>query len=432
MNLQLAFAIIEGAVYAFVAHYYLVGRPIRIGKAIVLGFAAAMMLFLGGFLRWHFPYKAVLFVLLLSALAQLLYRARLYIVTFLTVGIFYLHILFELMLNNSMGVNHIMFNLQSSQSLTPLDGAVSLLAVCLQVFVCLRPGKSFMRLYIRNPKEYWVILDVMAFLSFFLVACLAQAQNVLRQAYTPLGVALPNYCFVAINALIALQFVQLSKKNQREIEVLAQESLSQKITEDLVYLGKIQDEFSQIRHEWNNHLSALGIYLKEGMVDDALDYLAAINLSIPNYRIQNYTGNDRIDLIINAKLDLAASRGITVALEISPIGKLSIPAEDIVSVIANLVDNALEATENLNEQDRKINLSCKCVNQYLIVEVKNLYNHEPNESNGQLLSSKRDPNSHGLGLSIVRHVCTRNSGALDISFGNGVFYARATLFFEEN
>ena len=93
----------------------------------------------------------------------------------------------------------------------------------------------------------------------------------------------------------------------------------------------------------------------------------------------------------------------------------SLSREKLVSILGNLIDNALEAT--LNNHGKMISLSMTDLGNYLIFEIedqgKGLTDTEQSNMFDKGVSSKEEA-GHGLGLHLVKQLLNDLSG--DISF----------------
>ena len=108
----------------------------------------------------------------------------------------------------------------------------------------------------------------------------------------------------------------------------------------------------------------------------------------------------------------------------------NIRSADLVAIIGNLLDNALEAVEGTEGNLRFINLTIRRINEMLIIKLENGCKAEPTVADGDLQTSKTDKTLHGWGLQSVRTVAERYDGTIETEYGNHTFRAVVTLSFE--
>ena len=95
----------------------------------------------------------------------------------------------------------------------------------------------------------------------------------------------------------------------------------------------------------------------------------------------------------------------------------------------NLINNAIEASED--EETPDIHITLKCVQSYLHGEISNHVRPEKITGNPDLHSTKPDTSRHGLGLRIVRETIRRCDGMLQMGLESGYYKAVFMLPLEE-
>lgn len=124
----------------------------------------------------------------------------------------------------------------------------------------------------------------------------------------------------------------------------------------------------------------------------------------------NYSKNKVIDVILYHKVLLMKKMHITHAIDVQVHEDLSLSNYELMSVLNNMLDNAIEACALLEVKKRYIELSIKIVSNYLVVKVINSIK----DSNVSLIpgiSSKSDKKHHGIGLMVLEHTCKANQGS---------------------
>ena len=91
------------------------------------------------------------------------------------------------------------------------------------------------------------------------------------------------------------------------------------------------------------------------------------------------------------------------------------------SLFVNLLDNAIEAVEGLEEGKRYINLSAKEINGFLTVSTDNWYSSQIEFSDGLPKTTKSDKELHGYGMKSIKLVCKKYNGEMTVNAENGMF-----------
>ncbi len=165
------------------------------------------------------------------------------------------------------------------------------------------------------------------------------------------------------------------------------------------------------KHDYQNHMEVLFSFLKNKKYQEMEEYLAQMNAEIgPSMQIY-YTGNSVVDAVLSNKLFLAKTRGVRVsAVAVMP-GKLTISDVQLGSILANLLDNAIEAQESVAESF--INVSVRRERGMMQIKVENSASGGYVYKRDHLVSSKKGK-EHGLGLETVQNIIDKAGGIMDI------------------
>lgn len=164
-----------------------------------------------------------------------------------------------------------------------------------------------------------------------------------------------------------------------------------------------------VLHDTKKHYFTISEYIKQQEYDKLQDYLhTSMEKLEQSYAIIN-TGNLVIDSFISNFIIVAKSN----AIEFHPI--ISINAEripindyDLCVIIGNLLDNAMNAVQNVRNSERiiQINLSVTDTNAFIIY-MKNTYNPET------IIKNKADDSiDHGYGMENIQKIVEEHHGLL--------------------
>jgi len=179
------------------------------------------------------------------------------------------------------------------------------------------------------------------------------------------------------------------------------------------------------RHDMNTHMAALKNFIMQGKSESATDYINSFLGDIGESVLHSETGNLAFDSIVNYKLKDIDKLGVKINMNVRIPPVLEIDDSDIVVIIGNLLDNALEAVAKLGETDEKtLKLSVALDNQALLIKVENPFNGELNEN----LASLKGGAEHGHGLSNIKRSVNKNDGYIKISHDNKIFAVNILLY----
>lgn len=134
------------------------------------------------------------------------------------------------------------------------------------------------------------------------------------------------------------------------------------------------------------------------------------------------TNHAIINAVLNAKYEEAIDKNIIFICKINDMSKIQLDYQDIVVLLSNLLNNAIEACQKCN-MNKIIKMKIVHENNNLILSVKNTYNGEIKYKNGFMISTKRNNSQkHGLGFQNIVYIIKKNNGDYVVDFTNEEFY----------
>jgi len=187
-------------------------------------------------------------------------------------------------------------------------------------------------------------------------------------------------------------------------------------------MQKSIEHVKSIRHDMKHHLITLKGYLADN--HEATDYLNRLLGSIRESEICSATGNIAFDSIINFKLDDAKENNIQLDIKILIPSTLSMEIADIVTIMGNLLDNALDAVAKV--EDKLIKLDVFFDKGYLYINVTNTFDGKikhvhGNSAKDSTIISRKDAKAHGYGLKNIKSAVDKYNGHMEITYEDNVF-----------
>lgn len=169
-------------------------------------------------------------------------------------------------------------------------------------------------------------------------------------------------------------------------------------------------ELRRFRHDYKNHMIVLGSLLSAGKTDEASDYVKKLGDISGEFQDKIKTGNSAADALINHKCADAAKKDICIEFTgFIPSG--CIDDMDICTVLSNLLDNAIEAT-NKCLTERNIRLEANLVREHFLLTISNPYVFISKDTKGNLKTTKTDRINHGIGMKNVERIVEKYHGAI--------------------
>ena len=108
------------------------------------------------------------------------------------------------------------------------------------------------------------------------------------------------------------------------------------------------------RHDYRNHIGTMKVLARSGNTEELLRYLDMLESDLNTVDMPVKTGNPMADAILGSKLALAAEKHIPVKTSVQIPVKFGFPELDLCVILGNLLDNAIEASLSLPEEERMI------------------------------------------------------------------------------
>lgn len=136
------------------------------------------------------------------------------------------------------------------------------------------------------------------------------------------------------------------------------------------YQEKLRDEekVRAIYHDMKNHLLVLEGKLK---LPETTAMIEKLQSQIAMYEDYVHTGNDILDIILKEKSELAREKKIALSVTADLIGMEFIEPLDISTIFGNGLDNAIEASEKLPDEQRAILVKAGRVHNFFFVLIEN-------------------------------------------------------------
>lgn len=169
-----------------------------------------------------------------------------------------------------------------------------------------------------------------------------------------------------------------------------------------------------IRHDMKNHLVTLKDYSVKSDASEVTAYLNRLLGDIKGGELYSNTGNIAFDSIVNYKLRDAEKDHIACDVNMFLPSTLQIDAVDVITILGNLLDNALNAVAKANE--KVLRLHAKFDKGGLFIKIENTFNGEVFEGN-----------QSGYGMKNIRQAIEKYDGSMDVSHAGKMFAVSMVL-----
>lgn len=229
--------------------------------------------------------------------------------------------------------------------------------------------------------------------------------------------------------LFVVQFVIEIKDKKVKLDL--ERMRNSLLEENYQNVSGIYSRNAKLYHDINNHLNTLYQLLDSGDYEDAKDYIEKISEPVKALSKTSWTGINIVDVIINSKIEKMDQKGITYEINVEFPSNSNIDSSDICTILSNLLDNAIEATEKWVKTNVPIIITIRRIQQFLMIQIENPCASVIDDTTNLPPTTKENQEIHGWGLPSVVSAVEKYNGTFNYSSANGMFTVTAILFFEE-
>jgi signal transduction histidine kinase len=296
-----------------------------------------------------------------------------------------------------------------------------IVAFALVMYLIATLAQNFKNIRRNNPVSgvYWISSVAIPVFSIFLMVLILGSEE-LSQAMV---VAVIVVVFL-INVLTFYLHDSLSKAYEDKLSNTLLEQEKEYYYNQCELMSDYTETLKSFKHDIQKHLSTIGDYVDLGKYGEVSDYLAKLSGKVATDTSYSVSGNTAFDSIINYKLSDAAEKGIEIDVVVTIPQKINIEVIDIVTILGNLLDNAVAASQEAD--NKRIFLKVNFDKGRVVINVENTFSGEVKYANNAIVSCKGE--GHGYGLKNVQKSVDNYDGYLEINHGKGIFSVDVLLY----
>ena len=284
------------------------------------------------------------------------------------------------------------------------------------VFYFLRFVVSLCKRAARNIESGWAPLILVNVVFLITVVLSSVFPQKLVSFYDPAVVTFVFIC-VSIMAVYPVIFSNINSMSEaavkREVEAQNTMLLSQIEAENALLAAD-----SQSRHDRRHHNLVMLEFARNNDVESVKEYLQnLVDGEAEIWGNARYCDHTTVNTVITVYERRARENGIKVNVSALVSGNIGLTPKDLVIVIANLFENAINATSKLKNGDKVIDISIKESTHRLLVKIENT------------CKEKRsfDESNYGIGIRSVISITNKYDGMYDFAIEDGRFSAKVSL-----
>lgn len=225
-------------------------------------------------------------------------------------------------------------------------------------------------------------------------------------------------------AELAKRYVQ-----QRRIGLVRSEGVQRQLegySNQLAVLKGTEEKVRGLQHDLKHHLNELMLLAERDEASEIKNYIRHMDSFMTNEGEHAASGNTDIDSLLNLMLEAAKRELRDVTCKVCIPDVLDIEPFDMNVILGNLIDNAVLAAKQTQEQSLHIKISYRMG--MLLIAVENSYAGSLKKEGERYLSTKEDSAGHGRGIENVKRIVEKYDGHMQINHENNRFRVKIFLY----
>lgn len=210
---------------------------------------------------------------------------------------------------------------------------------------------------------------------------------------------------------------------EREVKIRREQLSTERAKSETAMYRQISENFDQQKkreHEYKNEMMVISSLLKQNEMEKLHTLLGKYNAKLARRMDAIDTNHVIVNAILNTKHQEAREKGIVFVLKVNDLSELKMEDQDIVVILSNMLNNAIEACEKCT--GKKI-IKVKTVKngKAIIFSVINTIQDPPHLIDGKYRTTK-EGQFHGMGIENVKEIVNKYGGTCAIRHDKEQFY----------
>ncbi|WP_227451059.1 ATP-binding protein [Clostridioides sp. ES-S-0108-01] len=238
------------------------------------------------------------------------------------------------------------------------------------------------------------------------------------------------YILSVINIILIFIFVKSVKSEKEKVKMeLVNEKLDMQYKYYLM-VKESQEKMKRIYHDMNNHME--NIKLLKNSSEEVNKYINNIENEVKSTKNIYNTGNVLLDIILYEKSKICIENNIDFNVGIDFSQCDFIEMIDISSIFSNLIENAIEACNKIDDNniEKYILIKSTFIKGYYVVRFENSKINKVIIKSNKIFTSKKDKFFHGIGLESIKSSIKKYNGELKIRDSEHKFIVTVHIPFE--
>lgn len=232
---------------------------------------------------------------------------------------------------------------------------------------------------------------------------------------------------IVIAGIVWFMIARINKDNEIKTKLLLSEQKANLYKQNIISSNSQIETIKLLKHDMKNNISCIDALIEEENYDEAHNICHSLTNKYTSIGTIVNTENYLLNAVLNVEIEKAKSYGIPVKLSITNDLKMFKNSSDIISLIGNILDNAISYLSKNKVKNNEINFSTGYEGSYSVIKCRNNILDSVLFNNPSLKTDKKDKDNHGKGITIINSIAHKYNGDVIIKERNKEFIITAIL-----
>ena len=305
-----------------------------------------------------------------------------------------------------------------------IEVLANLFLVCILIIIFIKIINKILKNKIYVYASYIILVNSVFIMLKILVRFAEMHGPFQIEQYLIIMEVVPQLAIIAITVTIYI-VIEMKKENEERIK---EKQAYNRLETKNDYYEKVEESQNQIRrlyHDMNNHLYNIQMMNKSS--EDSSDYIVSLQNELKEARKTRVSGNSLFDIIVDEKMNICKNKGIEFDIDVDSKNTGFIKNMDMSSILANILDNAIEACDKMTSNKKYIKLTSMWADDMFVIICENSKENEVKKIGDRFITDKLNKSEHGIGIKSVEKSVKNYDGNMMIFCDDNLFKVKIMI-----
>lgn len=194
-------------------------------------------------------------------------------------------------------------------------------------------------------------------------------------------------------------------------------------------MDDLHEQYDVYMHDMKHTMRAIAALAEEGDYESISSLIDKMRIKVGNIEQKIICSNKILNALLLERRGYAEDNGVVMEMEIrEPLYFQEIDEPDFISLLGNLLDNAIEAEKSSKKRDGiLLNMRMAREGMHMIIHLENSYKEDPDDKKFRIKRSGSIGDKHGIGLESVRDIVRKYGGIIENEKSEDRYFVKVIL-----